>query len=60
MIARDSRRTPVAKIRRLHLTGGENRTTASARTTKSSQRIDITPRHRDTCVHYHQNQILHE
>src|SRR5450755_1459969 len=42
MFARDSRRTPVAKIPRLHLTSGENRTTAAARAAKSSQRIDIT------------------
>ena len=55
MFARDSRRTPVAKIPRLHLTSGENRTTAAARAAKSSQRIDIT----DTRVHEHQNRILH-
>jgi hypothetical protein len=32
----------------------------AARPAKSPQRIDITPRHRDTRVHDHQNQTLHE
>jgi hypothetical protein len=50
MVARVSRRTAVVKIPRLRLAGGENRAPASAREPKSSQRIDITPRYRDTRV----------
>jgi hypothetical protein len=60
MIVRDSRRTPVAKIPRPRRISDENRTAASAQAAKSPPRIDITLRHRDTQVHDHQNQILHE
>jgi hypothetical protein len=48
----------MAKIPRMRRIGGENRTAASPRAAKSPLRIDITPRHRDTRVHDHQNRTL--
>lgn len=57
--ARDSRRTPVAKISRLHRRGDQNRPNASAQAAKLPPCIDITPRHRETRTHGHQNQLVH-
>jgi len=59
LIERDSRRTAMAKIPRRRRTERENRTAMSVSAPKSPLRIDITPPHRDTRTHDHQNHILH-
>ena len=55
----DSDRTPVAEIHRRTRTVLDNPSPTHRPPAKSPPRIDITPRHRQTCTHDHENPLLH-
>jgi hypothetical protein len=55
----NSGRTPVAEITRRPSTAVDNRSPTYVPPAKSPPRIDIRPRHRQTCTHGHEHPFLH-